>query len=511
LRRLAKAGRIDAKQPVPCFVLDEADNPTEISLAENAIRTDMHPDDQCEAFADLIAGGLPCEDVAARFGVTPAVVAQRLKLAAVSPVLRKRFRARQLTLAQMMAFALVDDHTAQERVFNELAEWNRTPDSIRRCLVQDGISASHRLARFVGLDDYAAAGGVVLHDLFEADEPAVLADAALLEKLATAKLEAMAAHVKAEGWAWVKPELQTDWGTAYDRVYPQAGEDGEDAMFAPDDLARAGARVILEHDGTLTVDRGLVTPAKAGRKAELADTLPRVPTYPDSIVADLTAHRTAALRVELSNHTGVALATLVHALGLALLYPGYARERSCLTLSVKCEAVERHIRTPDEGTATARLEAVVEEWKVALPEDPKRLWDWCLTTEPDRLLELLALLTALTLDAVRNPHEAAAAPRLAQADRVAEAVNLDMTQHWRGKAEGFFGRLTKGLMVHLLTEAGDLAQADAVSRAKKEEGSSRTAMALIPTGWLPAPMLPTRPTTEAVQANEPDERPDSEE
>jgi DNA-directed RNA polymerase specialized sigma24 family protein len=52
---------------------------------ENAIRADMHPADQYEAFAKLHGEGMSPEDIAARFGVTSAVVKQRLKLAAVSP------------------------------------------------------------------------------------------------------------------------------------------------------------------------------------------------------------------------------------------------------------------------------------------------------------------------------------------------------------------------------------------------------------------------------------------
>jgi hypothetical protein len=56
-------------------ILDTEHSATEISLAENAIRADMHPADQYEVFAKLRGEeGLSAEDVAARFGVTAAVV-----------------------------------------------------------------------------------------------------------------------------------------------------------------------------------------------------------------------------------------------------------------------------------------------------------------------------------------------------------------------------------------------------------------------------------------------------
>lgn len=74
LKKLARAGTVASDIAVPCLVLSDADNATEISLAENQMRQEMHPDDQCAAFQSLIESGMPVEDVAARFGVSSAVV-----------------------------------------------------------------------------------------------------------------------------------------------------------------------------------------------------------------------------------------------------------------------------------------------------------------------------------------------------------------------------------------------------------------------------------------------------
>lgn len=92
MRRLAKAGKLDATVPVSCLLLTEGENATELSLVENAHRADMHPDDECAAFAELADGGMELEDIGARFGVTEVVVRRRLRLARVSPPLRKLFR-----------------------------------------------------------------------------------------------------------------------------------------------------------------------------------------------------------------------------------------------------------------------------------------------------------------------------------------------------------------------------------------------------------------------------------
>src|ERR1700744_4123001 len=91
LKLLAKQKTIEADHLVPCNVQDGG-NMTEISLAENEIRQAMHPADQFDAFKVLADGGMSEDDIAGRFGVTPLVVRQRLKLANVSAKIIAAFR-----------------------------------------------------------------------------------------------------------------------------------------------------------------------------------------------------------------------------------------------------------------------------------------------------------------------------------------------------------------------------------------------------------------------------------
>jgi ParB family chromosome partitioning protein len=86
LKLLAKQKQIAADYPVPCRALDGEDA-AEISLAENEMRLPMHPADQFDAFKKLADDGKGPEEIAARFGTTPKIVMQRLKLAVVSPKL----------------------------------------------------------------------------------------------------------------------------------------------------------------------------------------------------------------------------------------------------------------------------------------------------------------------------------------------------------------------------------------------------------------------------------------
>ncbi|WP_132654919.1 ParB/RepB/Spo0J family partition protein [Pseudomonas aeruginosa] len=201
LKLLAKKKRIPADYEVPCLLVPDASART-VSLAENLMREQMHPADQFEAFAALVKEGRPIEDIAADFGVSPLVVQRRLKLAHIAPRLMADYRAGTVTLEQLMALTITDDHAAQEAAFFGAPEWQRSPSKLRERLTEREIDASHALVRFVGLDTYRQAGGGVRRDLFaEGDAGTYLTDTAVLETLVRDKLATLAEDVRAEGWA----------------------------------------------------------------------------------------------------------------------------------------------------------------------------------------------------------------------------------------------------------------------------------------------------------------------
>src|SRR3546814_5968246 len=84
--------------------------------------------------SDVCSSDLPVEDIAADFGVSPLVVQRRLKLANVSPRLMADYRAGGVTLEQLMALTITDDHAAQEAAFYGAPEWQRSPSKLRERL-----------------------------------------------------------------------------------------------------------------------------------------------------------------------------------------------------------------------------------------------------------------------------------------------------------------------------------------------------------------------------------------
>ena len=317
LKLLAKKKRIVKDWNVPCLLVADGSART-ASLTENVQREAMHPADQFEAFAALVAEGRPIEGIAADFSVTPLVVQHRLKLANVSPRLMTDYHAGTVTLEQLMALAITDDHATQEAAFYGAPQWQRSPSALREHLTEREIDAQHPLAHFVGLDAYTAAGGSTRRDLFAEDDSGIyLNDAALLERLVRDKLDAQAGDVRAEGWAWVEavPHLShadrqafqnaprqrrepnareakriaslqariDKADAALEDAYEAEDEDKTEALheqrerladeldtmqagllrYAPDVLAVAGAIVTIDRDGEAVIHRGLLREAEA--------------------------------------------------------------------------------------------------------------------------------------------------------------------------------------------------------------------------------------------------------
>lgn len=112
LKLLAKRRKLAKDHPVPCLLVPDASART-VSLTENVQREAMSPVDELFAWKALVADGRSVEDIAADFGVTPLVVKRRLRLANVSPRLLADYQQGAVSLEQLMALAITEDHAAQ--------------------------------------------------------------------------------------------------------------------------------------------------------------------------------------------------------------------------------------------------------------------------------------------------------------------------------------------------------------------------------------------------------------
>ncbi|MDE5441089.1 ParB N-terminal domain-containing protein [Bradyrhizobium sp. CSA207] len=547
----AKRRQIKKTDLIRC-VLDTEHDTHEISLAENVIRSSMHPADEFEAFALLHnEKGMAADDIAARFGVTPAVVRQRLKLAAVSPALMAVYREGGMRLEQVMAFTLTDDHTRQQEVWQCLG-WDKGADAIRRALTEGQVAASDRRAQFVGVEAYAAAGGVIIRDLFDDENGGYFADPALLDRLVLAKLEQEAQAVRAEGWAWVMvtPEYDFRATSAMRRVYPTEpdlsakaqrkleklaaeydelealaeSEEMTEAMQArvsqleremealkgqpvydAADIAAGGAFVSLGYEGGVRVERGFIrkedeAPASQRREAEqeAAGKDGEVSTaLPDRLVAQLTAQRTAALREAVVQRPDMAFIAVVHAFVASTFYVG--NRVSCLDMTVRTVYLSAHAAGIDESPQGRACSDRQAELAKGLPGDVQDLWDALLGFTQEQLMHLLAHCAALTVDAVVRPG-AGSSSTLKHAEGLAEAVSLDMAGHWQPTAANYLGQVTKAVIVEAVREGVSEEAAAQLADLKKPAMAEAAERLLADKGWLPPVLRSSQQSTETALA-----------
>jgi ParB family chromosome partitioning protein len=193
LSLLVKQKRLNKTTPIPCIVRDAVLDilAEDDSLAENMQHVALHPLDQFRAFVALREKGQGDEEIADAFFVTPQAVKQRLKLTSVAPALLDGYAEDLITLEQLMAFTVNQDHDRQAQVWDVInSSWKKEPYQIRRMLTETAVRASDRRAVFVGVDAYQAARGSMLHNMFQGDDGGRLEDPALLDRLVTERLQA---------------------------------------------------------------------------------------------------------------------------------------------------------------------------------------------------------------------------------------------------------------------------------------------------------------------------------
>jgi len=543
LKLLAKRRRIAKNYPVPCRI-STGDVAAEVSLAENVVRTPLHPADQYEAFSKLRADGLGIEDIAADFGVTPAVVRQRLKLAAVSPTLMEVYRKGEMTLDQLVAFTLTDDHGAQERVWFDGNTYDRSPHAIRRMLTRALVAGNDRRARFIGAEAYEAAGGAILRDLFSPAEQGYFTDSVLLDRLVAEKLAREAENLKTEGWAWVEAQPEPDHeylaglrhipptdvtlsdeeeatlaelSARYDELVAALEEgpmDGFEAEFdrvsaelnalvrrkeqwTDEQKARAGAVVSLDYHGTLSVVRGLTKdespmPDRGVGDNRGAATRPEPrrrgsrAALPEILVEDLSAHRTAALRESIAGRPAVAMTALLHALVLRTFF-GYTGE-ACVDIQPLFIDLRLHAKRIGESKAAAAMAKRHQRWLECIPEQPDGLWAWLSEQSAKTRSELLAYCVAVSVNAVQKKHAPGVRDRLKQADTLAIAVALDMADWWEPTKEGYLSWVSKAQVVAAVVEAVSVQAAENIAGMKKDAMATRAEELLAGRRWLPEPL-----------------------
>ncbi|HET6608958.1 MAG TPA: ParB/RepB/Spo0J family partition protein [Rhodopila sp.] len=312
--------------------------------------------------------------------------------------------------------------------------------------------------------------------------------------------------------------------------------EGRPVTYTDAEITHAGVFVSIGAEGQLLVERGWVRPedepavtepgeehdgdAIAALAASQPDASPierrvaiitiggqpaepedddddTIKALPDRLVMELTAHRTLALRNAMADNPHVALTALLHKL-VGDTFRQMTSFGGCLEASVR--QVSFPVQTPDlKDTPSARAIAERQEaWKADLPQDDQVRWDWLAGLDDASRLALLAHCVSFGVNALYekpNPHSASGISqhaldrRLSQADRLAQAVGLDMVEAgWVPTADNYLNRVPKRRILEAVREGAGERAAQLIDHLKKGDMAKEAERLLDGSGWLPEPL-----------------------
>jgi ParB family chromosome partitioning protein len=287
-------------EPLPCAVLDEADDAAalEASLIENVARLDPDEVTRWETFTRLVKGGRTPEEIALTFGLTELQVKRTLALGNLLPRIRNLYAqekidaatVRHLTLAskaqQKEWLAMLDDPQAYCPTGSQLKAW-----------LFGGASIPASTAIF----DLATYEGELVTDLFGEDSYFASADTFWVAQ--NAAIEAKAEAYRDAGWSDViilEPGSYFHTWEHERRTKKQGGK-----VF-----------IAVGHRGDVMAHEGYVSRRDARRQEQAqAGEKPKRPELTAPLQNYIDLHRHAAVRARVGGKPMLALRlVLAHAI-----------------------------------------------------------------------------------------------------------------------------------------------------------------------------------------------------
>ena len=291
LQKLSEEQNIE---PVPCIIMAKGDDAKaiEASLAENIARLPMDEIDQYKAFASLVKQGQSAVEIATLFGITERLVIQRLAIAnLITPILTAyRKDEIQATTIRILTMATKRQQKDWLALFNSDDEYAPEGYQLKAWLF-GGANIPTENALF----DLANYGGGIVADLF--GEEQYFDDIAKFWELQNTAIAKTKDVYLADGWQDVIVLDVGDHFASYEYVDTAKEEGGK-------------VYVRVSNDGEVTFYEGQLSrkESKAKLNADIGEvtTTPK-PELTKAMQNYLGLHRHSAVRVELLNHSGIAL------------------------------------------------------------------------------------------------------------------------------------------------------------------------------------------------------------
>ena len=265
-------------------------------------------------------------------------------------------------------------------------------------------------------------------------------------------------------------------------------------------------------------------PEEAGSAVTAADEKVESVEMPRTLVWKLTKARTEALRASMiENPTAAAdllIAHLCERFFFSVQFAGRdplpfevsitaGRDDFCAGTSKSDPARGSHGTDQPSEAQTVFYEAL-QAWRSRLPQTPDGLPGFVAGLTPNDKTNLLALLSAASLDTVNESvGDFHGSKGDATIRRVAGHVGCDVRKWWQPTAASFFGGLTKAGIAAALDDAytqthgKTLSKAAGVDGLKKDAAAGRAEALVSKLDWLPMPMRSAHQPLQPEQDNGP--------
>ncbi|OQW60424.1 MAG: DNA-binding protein [Proteobacteria bacterium HN_bin10] len=286
--------------------------------------------------------------------------------------------------------------------------------------------------------------------------------------------------------------IRADGGLHVERGYIRAEDDAFD-----DSADEHADGAVADEDGAANSERRAVITIAGEEDSEDADEDGLKP-LPDRLLSELTAYRTLALRDALAGNPHVALTALLHRFCTDAFLSSFGGK--CLELSISRVALPAQTQDLKHCAPAQSIGARHEAWRADMPKDEDTLWDWLAALDEPGRASLLAHCVSFGVNALyergdrygAGPSQSAVSRRLAQADRLAASVGLDMAEAgWRPTVDNYLGRVPKARILEAVREGKDEHAAQLIDHLKKTDMAKEAERLLADSGWLPEPLRPS--------------------
>jgi ParB/RepB/Spo0J family partition protein len=195
LQRLAMNKEETLDRLVACMIGTPEELELGAVLSANVMRAALNPMDEYDVYARLVVVGETPAKIAKVFGKRQKEIKQVLALAGLHPAIKDELRADKLSWETAQALTIVPDPELQIKVYRECGDssWR-----IRNALRDQKPLIAYALFK---AEDYEAAGGTYLVDLFNEDDAEKrCANAALFWQLQNQKIDEVLLLKGMEGW-----------------------------------------------------------------------------------------------------------------------------------------------------------------------------------------------------------------------------------------------------------------------------------------------------------------------